>query len=138
MGKLVRAAFLVVLLLLPVASAAADTSASLQFVVHATVAPARYIIVNSKGQITELIANSKLQVQPTVYLGSIKAGNQQLLTPDISSQYQEILRQVPTDAIGIIYNAPAATNNNPPTASEDPANPSLNPKLPFLFLSSKS
>lgn len=87
------------------APVAADTSSSVQYVVHATVAPARFIIVTPSNQIAEIITNTTLSVQPEVYLNSIQDANQRSLTPALYKTYLLLMGQVNKNKIGVLYRA---------------------------------
>ena len=88
-----------------VGMASADTAAvTQQIIVHATVLPARYIIVTSDnpGTITTILSNTSEIVEPIVHIDSV-SGHQIPLTQALREQYQLILGQHPGFAAGEIH-----------------------------------
>jgi hypothetical protein len=83
--------------------AAADSIDADQYVVHASVAPSHFVIINAHDTITEIISNSPLQASPTIYEDSVKVGNKRTLTPQLNLQYLGIMTGLHGSLVGIIY-----------------------------------
>lgn len=83
---------------------AAATTVEDQITVTATVAPARYIIVNTNGLIKEIDSNTTEPVIPKVYIGSIRS-TAIPLSPLVLNEYTKIISKCNFRKIGIIYSA---------------------------------
>ena len=79
--------------------------------ITAEVLPARYIVVNSKNEIIEVITNTRQLVTPSVLLNSI-SGSQQIYTNYIAVQYQRLLTTCNFQKnSGIIYHSGNCTDS---------------------------
>jgi hypothetical protein len=87
---------------------------SQQILVHATVAPARYIIVHADrpNLPVAVLSNTMQAVEPTMYIGSIR-GRQLPLTPETRMRYQELLALHPAFGIGTLSATPLPTRHAP-------------------------
>ncbi len=89
--------------LFPYAQAWAQTlSSGQEIVVQAQILPARYIIIDKQNNIIEIGSNTKEDVLPQVYLGSIGSNSGVPLTRDIYNQYRGILPAGKSHA-GVLY-----------------------------------
>jgi hypothetical protein len=76
--------------------------------VHASVKPARYIIVDSSHKIVAVISNTRLEVMPEVYRGAL--GKRQIkLDHNTEAQYQKIKKQINFSKTGIVYSKAHST-----------------------------
>lgn len=115
--------------------ASADVTYSQKIEVHAVIAPARYIILNQQGQISQILSNTKQPVQPTVYKEAIKTENLTYLTADIESQYVTLLNGN-INSIGVLYKTPSPKSESGYKRKLSQKNESLFSKpsvLPFLI-----
>jgi hypothetical protein len=110
-----------VLLLLGVpAIANADSIASQQITVTASVAPELYVVVNQQNVVKLIVSNnSSDNVPASVFRSSITSGNQIAATSAITAQYKDILAKQ-TMHPGVLYKyqppaAPQPPHQNPLT-----------------------
>ncbi len=71
-------------------------------VVAARIEPVRIIVVDKKGQITEILSNGSGDIMPSVHKGNAE-GPTTALTPAISKQYAAIMSGVDQRKTGVIY-----------------------------------
>lgn len=77
-------------------------SKSAEITVTGVVQPARYIIINKSGQLTEIISNTKKQIKPVVFLDNIKIGNEKELTNNLLTDYNRVLAENVEFQMGIL------------------------------------
>ncbi|HUD05339.1 MAG TPA: hypothetical protein VMR18_00245 [Candidatus Saccharimonadales bacterium] len=82
------------------ALAQAQTSGTI--VVTAVIAPVRYVLIDNKGNIKEILSNTKENITPKVYINSLSS-SQATLTIQVYQRYEAIIDKVNTKRTGIIY-----------------------------------
>lgn len=98
---------LVLLFVLVPATAHADAVGETQEIqIHATVLPARSIILDPQGRISQILSNTAENVTPSVYRGSIAAGHEIQLSGQLLTQYSLLLAQVARPGPGVLYKQP--------------------------------
>lgn len=55
------------------------------------VLPAQHIVINEKGEITQILSNTSEDVMPKVYLKEIASGNERSITPEIQERYRQLV-----------------------------------------------
>ncbi len=102
---------LLVLLLVcvPVTVQADTVSDSQEIGVRATVLPARYIILDFTGRISQILSNTAENVTPSVYRDKIAAGRELPLTAQLLTQYNSLLATVSRPGPGVLYRQAEAT-----------------------------
>ncbi len=85
----------------------AQTSASVNIEVRGVIAPARSIVVDEQGSITQILSNTNENVSPVVYRLKIDSANQLPLTSDLARQYNQVLSRAGSKLIGVLYQRPA-------------------------------
>jgi hypothetical protein len=118
MRKGLGALFLLVCINWVPGAAAADMSSTAQITVTATVLPARFIIIDNHNHVTEVLSNSRQEVQPTVYLHNIARGNQQPLSSAIYNQYLSLVPAAKRAQSGVLYKL-ASITKQPKGAGQD-------------------
>lgn len=91
---------------------AAPQSAGGSVIIRAAVAPVRYILVDDRGKIREILSNSPTDVTPLVYKNKFDT-KPIALSPAIYDQYAAIMTRVDNRRTGVIYQAKAATGKKP-------------------------
>ncbi len=91
---------------------AAPLTAGGSVIISASIAPARYILVDSHGRIREVLSNSPENVMPLVYKGRFNSAPI-TLTPAILSQYKTIMAHVDARHDGVIYQSAPVTATKP-------------------------
>jgi homoserine trans-succinylase len=92
--------FLLLFLNSNTALAQAQTSGTI--VVTAVIAPVRYVLIDNKGNIKEILSNTKENITPKVYINSLSS-SQATLTIQVYQRYEAIIDKVNTKRTGIIY-----------------------------------
>ena len=76
---------------------------SQQINIQAVVLPARSIILDQQGHISQIVSNTADNVTPNVYRGSVAAGREAALTAQLLTQYNSLLAQVARPGPGVLY-----------------------------------
>lgn len=80
-------------LVVPISSVSAKTISITQTItITATVAPARSIVINDKGEMIKIYSNTTENVTPRVYLNDVP-GEARPLTPGLLKQYKQVMSQ---------------------------------------------
>jgi hypothetical protein len=101
----------VALAAVPTLAASADTiSVARVITIHARILPARYIILNDAGVITEIDSNTSEDVQPKVYVHDThQAANQRRLTAELQREYDQIMAGIAQPGPGVLYKRTAVS-----------------------------
>lgn len=84
--------------------------------VHASVAPMTYVLIDRTGQIIQIDSNNNLDTPPSVYIDTVKTGNERPLTPEIYTQFRALL-PTGTNHIGTRYKLSASTKSKAEASS---------------------